>query len=58
MRVTFGLFSAMYRRRFLILTLFALLAVGAVAGAYLKRPSYAVQAKLLLNLGGRPISVS
>jgi uncharacterized protein involved in exopolysaccharide biosynthesis len=58
MSVTVGLLAALRRRRFLILTLFALLAVGAVAGAYLKRPSYAVQAKLLLNLGGRPISLS
>ena len=58
MRVTFGLLAAMYRRRFLILTLFALLAVGAAAGAYLKRPSYEAEAKIFLNLGGRPISLS
>lgn len=58
MSLTFGLLAALHRRRFLILTLFALLAAGAVAGAYLKRPSYEAHAKVLLNLGGRPISLS
>ena len=58
MSVTFGLLAALRRRRSLILTVFALLAVGAVAGAYLKRPTYEARAKVLLNLGGRPISLS
>ena len=58
MSVTFGLLAALRRRRSLILTVFVLLAVGAVAGAYLKRPAYEARAKVLLNLGGRPISLS
>lgn len=58
MSVTLGLFAALRRRRRLILTLFVLLSLGAVAGAYLKRPSYEAHAKVLLNLGGRPISLS
>ncbi len=58
MSVTFELFRALSRRRRLILGLFVLLGFGVVAGAYLKPPSYQSHAKLLLNLGERPISVS
>jgi uncharacterized protein involved in exopolysaccharide biosynthesis len=58
MSVLFGLLAALERRRLLIVTLFALLAIGAVAGAYLQRPSYEAHAKVLLDLGGRPISLS
>ncbi len=58
MSVTFELFRALRRRRWLITALFVLLGLGVLAGAYLKPPSYVAHAKLLLNLGGRPISVS
>lgn len=58
MSVIFDLLAALRRRRLLILALFSLLTLGVVAGAYLKKPSYESQAKLLLNLGGRPISLS
>lgn len=52
------LFRTLKRRRLLIFSLFVLLAIGVVAGVYVKRPTYEARAKLLLNLGERPISLS